>query len=64
MRTALALDEELVAKAQALTGIGDKSILIRESLKALIQRERAALLARFSGSEPDLAAPRRRRTDD
>jgi Arc/MetJ family transcription regulator len=41
VRTTLALDDDLVAKAQALTGLKEKSSLIREALKALIERERA-----------------------
>jgi Arc/MetJ family transcription regulator len=61
MRTTLALDDELVAKAQAFTGLKEKSSLIREALKALIERESARRLARLGGSEPDLAAPPRRR---
>jgi Arc/MetJ family transcription regulator len=62
MRTTVALDEELVAKAAAYTGIREKSGLIREALRALIEREAAHRLARLGGSEPDLAAIPRRRT--
>lgn len=61
MRTTLALDDELVMEAQRLTGTTEKSALIREALRALIQRESAHRLARLGGSEPALAeAPRRR----
>jgi Arc/MetJ family transcription regulator len=61
VRTTVALDDELVAKAQAFTGLKEKSALIREALKALIERESARRLARMGGSEPELAtAPRRR----
>ena len=61
MRTTLALEDELVAKAQALTGVKEKSLLVREALKALIERESARRLARLGGSEPKItAAPRRR----
>ena len=61
MRTTLALDDELVAKAQALTGLKEKSSPVREALKALIERESARRLARLSGSQTGLkAAPRRR----
>ena len=61
MRTTMALDDDLVAEAQGLTGLKEKSTLIREALKALIERESARRLARLGGSEPDLeAAPRRR----
>jgi Arc/MetJ family transcription regulator len=44
MRTTLALDDDLIAKAQAYTGLSEKSALVREALKALIQREARALL--------------------
>jgi Arc/MetJ family transcription regulator len=62
MRTTMALDDELVAEAQGLTGVKEKSTLVREALKALIERESARRLARLGGSEPDLTAPPRRRT--
>jgi Arc/MetJ family transcription regulator len=61
MRTTLALDDELLDKAQALTGLREKSALVREALKALIERESARRLACLGGSEPDLKAPPRRR---
>lgn len=63
MRTTLALDDELLAKAQAFTGLKEKSALVREALKALIERESARRLARLGGSSPDLAAAPRRRPD-
>jgi Arc/MetJ family transcription regulator len=61
MRTTLALDDELVAKAQRFTGLKEKSSLIREALKALIERESARRLARLGGSEPALRVTPRRR---
>jgi Arc/MetJ family transcription regulator len=62
MRTTLSLDDELVAEAQRLTGTTEKTALVREALRALIQRESARRLARLGGTEPALAeAPRRRR---
>ncbi len=61
MRTTLALDDDLLAKAQALTGVREKSALVREALKALIEREAARRLARLGGSEPNLESPPRRR---
>ena len=61
MRTTLALDDDLVAKAQAFTGLTANSSLVREALKALIARESALRLARLGGTEPELVdAPRRR----
>jgi Arc/MetJ family transcription regulator len=63
MRTTIALDDDLVAKAQAFTGIEEKSSLVREALKALIERESARRLARLGGSEPGLRARPRRRPE-
>ncbi|MBQ9350739.1 type II toxin-antitoxin system VapB family antitoxin [Phyllobacterium sp.] len=61
MRTTLALDDELIAKAQDFTGLHEKSALVREALKALIERESARRLALLGGSEPGLnTIPRRR----
>lgn len=61
MRTTINIDDELLAKAAKLTGPLDRSALIHEGLKALIERESAKRLARLGGSQPDLkAAPRRR----
>ena len=61
MRTTVALDDELVAKAEAITGLKEKSRLIREALKALIERESARRLARLGGTECRLKTPPRRR---
>jgi Arc/MetJ family transcription regulator len=61
MRTTLALDDDLLAKAQEYTGLEEKTALVREALKALIERESARRLARLGGSEPDLRpVPRRK----
>ena len=60
MRTTLALDDDLLAQAQAFTGLKEKSSLVREALKALIERESARRLARLGGTEPDLQTPPRR----
>lgn len=62
MRTTLALDDDLVAEAQRLTGTKEKSSLVRLALRALIERESARRLARLGGSEPDLMPVPRRRT--
>ncbi|HAF55636.1 MAG TPA: DUF2191 domain-containing protein [Thauera sp.] len=60
MRTTLALDDDLLAKAQALTGMTEKTQLVREALRALIQRESAKRLSLLGGSEPQLRdVPRR-----
>ena len=61
MRTTINLDEQLVREAQRLTGMKERTALIREALRALIERESARRLARLGGSEPAAeVAPRRR----
>jgi Arc/MetJ family transcription regulator len=61
MRTTVALDDELVRVAQEFTGLAEKTVLIREALKALIERESARRLASLGGTMPDLkSVPRRR----
>lgn len=63
MRTTVALDDDLVAEAQRLTGTTEKTALVREALRALIERESARRLARLGGTEPDAKpVPRRRAT--
>jgi Arc/MetJ family transcription regulator len=60
IRVMLVLDNELVAKAQAFTGLSEKSNLVRKVLKALIEWESVPRLARLGGSEPEIEfAPRR-----
>jgi Arc/MetJ family transcription regulator len=61
MRTTINIDERLLADAQRLTGITEKAALVREGLRALIERESARRLARLGATEPDLKkSPRRR----
>ncbi len=61
LRTTINLDDELILAAQKLTGVKERTALVREALRALIQRESARRLARLGGSQPKLeAAPRRR----
>lgn len=60
MRTTLALDDDLLLEAERLTGTSEKSALVRQALRALIERESARRLARLAGSEPDAAAVPRR----
>jgi len=62
MRTTIVLDDELLAKAQSLTNVQEKSSLVKEALKALIERESAKRLASLGGSEPQLEATPRRQT--
>ena len=61
MRTTVNLDDALLLRATQLTGPTDRSALLHEGLKALIERESAKRLAKLGGSQPKLrAAPRRR----
>jgi metal-responsive CopG/Arc/MetJ family transcriptional regulator len=62
MRTTVNLDEVLLKQAQTLSGVKERSALLREALEALIQRESARRLARLAGTEPQLRAPTRRRS--
>lgn len=62
MRTTIVLDDELLAKAQALTSLQEKSSLVKEALKALIERESAKRLASLGGTEPQIEAIQRRQT--
>lgn len=63
MRTTISLDDDLLAKAQAYTGVEEKSALVREALRALIQREAAKRLANLGGSEPGIEGAPRGRQD-
>ena len=61
MRTTVTLDDELLAKAIKMTGAPDRTTVLREGLKALIERESALRLARLGGTQPQLeSVPRRR----
>lgn len=64
MRTTLNIDEPLIEEAQELTGIYEKTALVRLGLQALIARESARRLAMLGGSEPESDdIPRRRQAD-
>lgn len=61
MRTTVNIDDELLAKASKLAGPMDRTTILSEGLKALIERESARRLARLGGTQPAIkAAPRRR----
>jgi len=61
MRTTVTLDDSQIDRAEKLTGIKERSALVREAVKALIERESARRLALLGGSEPGLEhVPRRR----
>ena len=61
MRTTINIDDELLAKAMKLTGPMDRTAVLSEGLRALIERESAKRLARLGGTQPTLKAPPRRR---
>jgi Arc/MetJ family transcription regulator len=54
MRTTLALDDDLVRQAQEFTGLAEKTALVREALKSLIERESSRRLAALGGTMPEL----------
>jgi len=61
MRTTLILNDDLIAKARALTGVSEKTALVHEGLRALIARAAARRLAALGGQVPGIrAVPRRR----
>lgn len=51
MRTTINLDDELLEKAQRITGVKGRTALIHAGLRALIERDSARRLARLGGSE-------------
>lgn len=61
MRTTLNIDDDLLEKAQRISGLKEKTALVKEGLRALIERETARRLARLGGSQPQLESIRRRR---
>ena len=64
MRTTVNIDDQLLSEAQRITGVKEKAALLREGLKALIERESARRLAALGGSENQLQPVSRRRPDD
>lgn len=63
MRTTLNLNNDLLQKAAHLTGVSEKTSLVRLGLEALIAKESAKRLARLGGTERKLTSIRRRRPD-
>jgi Arc/MetJ family transcription regulator len=61
MRTTLALDDDLIRIAQEFTGVSEKTALVREALKALIERESARRLASLGATMPKLENIHRRK---
>lgn len=62
MRTTLNIDDDIIKKATKLTGVKEKTSLVRLGLEALIARENARRLAELGGTEKTLKPVPRRRT--
>jgi Arc/MetJ family transcription regulator len=62
MRTTLNIEDGLIDKASRMTGIKEKTKLVKLGLEALIARESGKRLARLGGTEKQLKAIPRRRT--
>ncbi len=63
MRTTLNIDEDLLEHARRLSGLREKTAVVREGLRALIERESARRLAKLGGTEPQVESIPRRRED-
>jgi Arc/MetJ family transcription regulator len=65
VRTTLAIDDDLLGTARELTGVAEKTALVRAGLQALIERESARRLAALGGIAPDFPRiPRRKVSPD
>ncbi len=62
MRTTVTLDDNLLEAACAAAGTAERSVVLHEALRALIERDAARRLARLGGGDPKARAPRRRRS--
>ena len=62
MRTTLNIDDDLLSAAQQVTGVSEKTALVRAGLKALIEKESARRLAKLGGTEVQLARTSRRQS--
>jgi Arc/MetJ family transcription regulator len=64
MRATVALDDDLIRKAQEFSGVTERTALLRKALQALIHIEASRRLAAVGGSEPDLENIKRVRATD
>ncbi len=64
MRATVALDDDLLLKAQEFSGVTERTALLRAALKALIHLEASRRLAALGGTEPSLEDIKRTRVDD
>jgi len=62
MRTTLNIDDKILEKASTLTGIKEKTSLVRLGLEALISIESSKRLAKLGGTENNLRPIRRRKS--
>jgi Arc/MetJ family transcription regulator len=62
MRTTLNINDEILKKAIRLTGVKEKTALVRLGLEALIARESSNRLAKLAGTEKNLGPVKRRRS--
>jgi len=62
MRTTLNIDDQLLGEAQRITGMSERAALVREGLRALIERESARRLAKLGATESQLKNVARRRS--
>lgn len=60
MRTTLNIDDDLLLAAEQVTGVSEKTALVRAGLKALIEKESARRLAKLGGTETQLTLTPRR----
>jgi Arc/MetJ family transcription regulator len=61
MRTTLNIDDAILTKAAELTGVGEKTALVRMGLETLIAQRSARRLAALGGKDPNAKSARRRR---
>lgn len=64
MRTTVTLDDDLIARAQQLTGRSEVSAIVRMSLELLVRLESGRRLALLGSTDPEARAGRRQRSDD
>jgi Arc/MetJ family transcription regulator len=63
MRATVALDDDLLRRAQEYSGLTERTALLREALKALIEREAGRRLLALAGTMPNLKDIRRQRVE-
>jgi len=59
----VSIEDELMARAAELSGVSERSALLRAGLETLVRVESGKRLAALGGTDPDAAAPPRRRAE-